>query len=319
MRVVNPLSGPVASTSIPVLVFVRAADNIEYAAPRSTPATTVTNYALQSAEVQYHVKPKQIVAGNAPTSGDPNKYLVHYGERIASFRPLIHRYARQYSTQANPAANISTTICTHRTSRRLKYNGYVSDAYWVANKLLVGGTAQYNYIRTNIAQLVSLMFIGQRGSINHQFCVDTCTYSLPAYVAQLTLQQYDKAIVPSTDWTALVSVNTTTQSQGAYRMYSQLEPNTGTALTDQRTQAGISMNFPYYSQYNFQFVNPAYANAGSSVDGTDKDNIQLEFTFPKSTAGGTTYIHAWSGLGPDYNFFFFINCPSLYFTALPTA
>jgi hypothetical protein len=103
-------------------------------------------------------------------------------------------------------------------------------------------------------------------------------------------------------------------------MQYQTDPYSGVAITDQRLQPAISANFPYYSNYNFQFVNPAYANAGSAVDGTNSDNIILTMVRGKFiNATNPTVINAWSAYGPDYNFFFFLNCPSLYGIALPTA
>lgn len=321
MRVVNPLSGPVASTAIPVMVFVRAAENIEFAAPSSTPtAFNNSPYALQSKEFEYPVAVKQIVAGNKATTGDPNKYHVHFGESVPSFRPLIHRYSRQYATLMGgilAAANIN--IISHRTSRRLKYYGYVSDAYWEANKTLTSGVTNFNYVKCNLHQLVSLLFIGQRGSINHSFNVELPASNTQSGMSQVTLQRYDKAINPPVDWQVALAVNATNNSQMAASAFSQIEPNTGVALTDQRLQPALSMNFPYYSNYNFQFVNPAFANKGSAIDGTDIDNIQLQFSLPKVTVNTTSLVHCWSSYGHDYNFFFFINCPSLFGFTPPIA
>jgi hypothetical protein len=72
-------------------------------------------------------------------------------------------------------------------------------------------------------------------------------------------------------------------------------------------------------RWMFQFVNPAYANKGSAVDGTDSDNIQLIINSAKGSNTTTIIpINAWSAYGPDYNFFFFINCPSLYGVSVPS-
>lgn len=329
MRVVNPLSGPQATSSIPVLVFARAADNIEFCVPYNRLAANAesmgsqyTPYALQSGEVEYPINPRQVIVGNKPTQPDPNRYLVHFGESIKSFRPLLHRNMRQYQIQSAPSVTTSTlNMVRHKTSRRLKYFGYVSDAYWTANKTVGVGTAKCNFVRTSIPQLVSLLFVGQRGSITHTFNIDASAADSTQSWSNVSLSRYDATISPTTQFiTYDTNASTSANAQSVVAMQYQTDPYSGVAITDQRLQPAISANFPYYSNYNFQFVNPAYANAGSAVDGTNSDNIILTMVRGKFiNATNPTVINAWSAYGPDYNFFFFLNCPSLYGIALPTA
>lgn len=327
MRVVNPLSGPQATTAIPVLVFARAADNIEFAVPyntfsaQSTMDLQYTPYTLQSGEVSYPVKPRQVIVGNKPTEPDPNRYVVHFGESVKSFRPLIHRMYLQYQVQASSLQSAATlNIIRHRTSRRLKYFGYVTDAWWTANQTVGVSTAKLNFIRTSIPQLVSLLFVGQRGSVTHQFVIESNVFHTYNANSNVTLSRYDGTLTPSSQFLSYdnnTSTNANNQAQIAMRY--QSDPYSGVALTDQRLQPAISANFPYYSNYNFQFVNPANANKGSTSDGTDVDNISLSIiTCQGLNNAKPQVINAWSALGPDYNFFFFLNCPSLYRIVIPT-
>nr|UNY42041.1 MAG: polyprotein [Picornavirales sp.] len=318
MRVVNPLSGPVANTAIPVLVFARAADNIEFAQPTNNIGLTqtFTPYALQSHEIEYPLVPTQVVAGNERTLGDPNKYHVHFGEAITSFRPLIHRFAHQYSNESFGVATTSTfVVLGHKTSRRLKYAGYDPNGYWSATPTVGGSNAPYNYVRMNIHQMVALLFVGQRGSINHSYNIETYSTQMSDRV---TLQRYDKTIT-APEWTT-----TDTSTSTSVNVLSQLyltkthEFNSGTSLTDMKNQPSITMNFPYYSPFNFQFVNPAGNTLGSTYDGTDIDNIHLQVGFYKVPTTSSVRIHAWSSYGLDYNFFYFNNAPSLYLITVPT-
>ncbi len=316
MRVVNPLSGPVATTAIPVMVFVRAADNIEYANPmnRMAQATTLTPYTLQSKEVEYPVAPKQVVVGNKPTSGDPNKYHVHFGECVSTFRPLIHRLAYQYTIQSldNPTTN---TLCVYNfyQSRRLKYSGYDTNGIWTGGKTIGVGTAPYNYTKMNIHQLVSLLFIGQRGSITHSYNIESSNFT----PHNVELKRYDYTITNSLYSNVITSTSTSVNVMAQLFSNNSFELNNGTALTDMSNQPAIAMNFPYYSNYNMQFVNPAYATVGSSTDGSDTDNVVLQLFLQKNAALGNVRANVWSAYGPDYNFFFFINTPSLYFINTP--
>jgi hypothetical protein len=317
MRVVNPLSGPQASVAIPVLVFARAAENIEFAHPTamSSESTEWTPYTLQSGEVTYSVAPRQVIVGNKASTPDPNRYLVHYGERVQTFRPLLHRYAHQYTNETFGVVSTNTfTSLTHRTSRRFKYPGYDSSAYWSASKTLSAGNVPYSYVRMTVHNWISLLFIGQRGSINHMYNIECYNTQPPSRV---TLQRHD-VNVTAAEWagtvaSATASVNVISQ---LYRTNIR-EYNNGTALTDFRQTPGITMNFPYYSPYNFQFVNPSNATLGSSVDKTDVDNVATQIMYYKVPSNASCRIHAHYAYGPDYNFFYFNNAPSLWSYTTP--
>lgn len=316
MRVVNPLSGPIANTAIPVLVFVRAADNIEFAHPtQKTPLVSNTSpFALQSKEVEYPLNVKQVVAGNKPTTGDPNKYHVHFGEAVTSLRPLIHRMEYQYTLQTvdNQLAN---TYCmfSQFQSRRLKYAGYDPNGPWTAQKTLVVGTAPYSYAKMNIPQLVSLMFIGQRGSITHSYNIESQGYT----VHNVALKRYDYSITAAGYNNFTVSTSTSPSVIAQLNAVNYHEFNSGVALTDMRNQPAIAMNFPYYSPYNFQLVKPSNAMIGGSADDTNQDNIVLQMSMQKVATVGACRVNTWAAYGPDYNFFFFLNTPSLYLFTTP--
>jgi hypothetical protein len=315
MRVVNPLSGPLANTAIPVMVFVRAAENIEFAHPTSQPATqTFSPLALQSGEVEYPVAPMQVIVGNKATMGDPNKYLVHFGEAVASFRPLLHRMSWQYSLITPSASTTNTAlIFNFAQSRRLKYGGFDANGPWTAQQIIGTGTGTYNFIKNNIPQLVSLLYIGQRGSITHSYNVESQSFNTQT----MALKRHDATISASSYNSYFNSTATSTNQLSQFYQIVTEEPNSGVSLTDARNQPAIAMNFPYYSRYNFQFVQPLYANVGTSTDGTDIDNVILQVAIGKVNTAGPLKVDAWAQLGPDYNFFFFRNTPSLYSYTVP--
>jgi hypothetical protein len=316
MRVVNPLSGPLANTAIPVMVFVRAAENIEFAHPTSQPATqTFSPLALQSGEVEYPVAPMQVIVGNKATMGDPNKYLVHFGEAVASFRPLLHRMSWQYSLITPSASTTNTAlIFNFAQSRRLKYGGFDANGPWTAQQIIGTGTGTYNFIKNNIPQLVSLLYIGQRGSITHSYNVESQSFNTQT----MALKRHDATISASSYNSYFNSTATSTNQLSQFYQIVTEEPNSGVSLTDARNQPAIAMNFPYYSRYNFQFVQPLYANVGTSTDGTDIDNVILQVAIGKVNTAGPLKVDAWAQLGPDYNFFFFRNTPSLYSYTVPS-
>jgi len=318
MRVVNPLSGPIATTAIPVLVFVRGAENLEYAWPTVTTsqATTLSPYTLQSDEISYSLDPKQVIAGNSVQSGDPNRNLIHFGESIVSLRPLIHRMTYQYTVQPSDVSTSNTlTMCNLWSSRRIKYPGFTTNGLWAANKTLSAGVAYYFFNKVSILQLTSLMYIGQRGSMNWSYNIEGLPTNVPSNVS---LKRFDAGIVRASYNDVVTSTSTSGSEMTRLYCVNNSDYNSGTVLTDQRNQPGIAMNFPYYSLFNFQFTNPANAIVGSINDGTDSDNIHLQIMNLKPSAANTLRVNVWGSCGHDYNFFFFINTPSLYQFAIPT-
>lgn len=321
MRVVNPLSSPVGTDAITVLVFVRAADNIEYAHPslEVTDNNLLSPYLVQSDEfIESTNSVKQVIAGKSINHGDPNKYLIHYGERIVSLRPLLHRPYHQFTTRLNNVVNSNTlTVVNLRCSRRLKYGGYDPNGYWTANNLIATpGTSRFSFNRMNIPQLVSLMFIGQRGSITWTFNLES---SLTTPPSNLSLKWYPKLMNSGDHIVNDVSSSNSYNVISALLMDWHKDYNSGVSLTDVRNQPAISVNFPYYSRFNFQLIRPQNASIGSSVDDTDIDNITLQAVC--QNVGSTDYnmrASAWANYGHDYNLFMFNNCPSLYISTIPT-
>nr|WPR18038.1 MAG: capsid protein [Crogonang virus 13] len=319
MRVVNPLTGPVANTAIPVMVFVRGADNLEFAWPSTrfqSGTSQLSPYTLQSQEVEYPLQPKRVIAGNTCHDGDPNRHHVHFGEAIKTLRTLIHRPAYSHTVQSSELGTTNNLNAIHfYHSRRLKYYGYDPNGYTTALNQAGTATVRFNFVRANFQQLISMLYIGQRGSMTWQYNIESTMGTAPATVA---VRRYDDTIVAGSSMVVDTTLASSVGETGNGMMRFFKESQSGTALTDARSQPALSMNFPYYSPYNFQFVDPTHASVGNPVDGTDQDNLILDVVTQKQTVPTRYRAHFWSTCGPDYNFFFFINTPSLYSFGPPT-
>lgn len=136
--------------------------------------------------------------------------------------------------------------------------------------------------------------------------------------SNVSLKKHDGIIVAGmyATYTSTTSTSSSIINSLYNRTYS--DPNSGVALTDQRNQPSISMNFPYYSQYNFQLVDPLNANYGTAVDGSNFDNTLLQICTQQVSANLLYKVNVWAACGPDYNFFFFLNTPSLYSFTIPS-
>ncbi len=89
----------------------------------------------------------------------------------------------------------------------------------------------------------------------------------------------------------------------------------GMALTNTKTNAGLSVQLPYYSSSGFQMVDPRreYSNGDTFTD-RNNDWWQIEWRYNKSSAttsaqGSLTSVYYASG--PDFDVIYFINVPVL--------
>lgn len=319
MRVVNPLSGPIAPVAIPVMVFVRAGDNLEFAGPKPPVLNTevISPYTVQSSDLVYAPTGTSLVAGTGCGKADPNRYLTHFGECIKSFRPLLHRNMATETIRFAAYTTTDTLATLASFSNRLPlYSGY--DTNGISRALGVTAVASsfnFNFTKMNVHQLVSLLFVAGRGSVNWTYNLGQTNRLL----SNVSLKAYHGVITRA----SCRVLNTETTSTPTYLekfnyIYTQ-EPNSGIAMTDQRIQPAISAAFPYYSQYNFEFNTPSSRTLGSANDGTDLNNIVLQAIDAYPTAATYFVVSRFFSYGPDYNFFCFVNTPSLYIYTTPGA
>ncbi len=88
IRVLNELTAPSATSDIKILVFVRGADNLEFAYPRVSESNRWSHFVPQSGRM----KPvSEINSGIEDRGSPPNQDLVYHGESIKSMRTLMRR------------------------------------------------------------------------------------------------------------------------------------------------------------------------------------------------------------------------------------
>lgn len=316
VRVLTPLTSPNSSSTVSLEVYVRAGSDIEFANP--TPVDTssqISFFAPQSAELTEMATPDGYDL--AKTRGDiDNQYLVHYGENIRSLRQLLRRY------EISQVEAITPTVAgtTHGYFQKGFYKmpiqpGYTGNAYSTANKIVGVGTANYGFSNMTNVCWFSNCYLAYRGSMNWSFDVSSTQdiHHLRVYKDNRTQG----------------SVNFF-QSTTAYTNDNQLEamvrnfPNSGSsgsAATDQRTQAGINICAPHYSRFKFCSTNPLNSYLGALADGSTYDRFALQGAFitPTSKMTDPVVITTYTGIGVDFGLYYFVNTPTVYvYSSAPT-
>lgn len=320
LRVINRLTAPEASSDVDVLVFVRAAENIEFAAP----SAIVPN--LTTGQLQANKTYDNTEVFNSPSVSHPKVYDEIFGEKIISFRELLHRSSLTstniiYRNLTWTAEQMTYTLPIKRIPREYGYNfsGWESAASSV-----VPGDVPFNFVRQHPINWLVDCFVGFKGSVNYTFNVISNDQRASRAVphVSVTRQEYGKQIVPvtmvtgtsvsSSQYMRELNTNTNTLAQGA----------TGTALTNQFTQSGVAVNLPYYSNARFMIHNqPGYYSDTETLSRTEEDWFAL--TLKRGIVAGTVdnniTIDTYCGTGPDFNLIFFLNVPVLTFLAPPVA
>jgi hypothetical protein len=307
VRVLNALTAPALTAPVDVHIYVRAADNIEYANPTASLPSTFSTFAPQSEDLTVSNPADKLSLGdtqNLPGS----QYLVHFGENIRSHRQLLRRYELHSIDAVYPSAVALTRSIWQKGFYKMPTSpGYSSTGYSTAGKIIGVGTTNYNYCASTWLALLSQAYVAYRGSINWSFNVEGAsnTSHLRVYkdnisgaLAGLTTANY---LCPTASKHAFV-ITGLNSGLGAQ------------ALTNQNTQSGINVQCPMFTQFKFQSTNTANSNAGIIADGSILDRFVLEGDFPFPSTGTTvpTIIHNYSSIGTDFGLYYFLNVPTIY-------
>lgn len=316
LRVVTPLSAPLATASLGVQIFVRAADNFELALPRDVEG--FSHLVVQSQDEVSFDGPQLIVAGNAIGSSHPDRYHINMGENIKSMRQVLRRTMFSEAFTNNSAVTFVQARTMHKFNLYPRPPGFDADGYYLANKTLSVGTATFNFSRMTHYNWLAPCYVGQRGSMMWKINVDTSGRAV--LFSNINITRYGSTIT-SGDWVGVTGTAAATTSQVARFAHQQTQSLQGMSMTNPNTQTALSVLCPDYSQMRFHFTSPTKANVGQFIDGSDTNNFKLclQYTSALTTNADTIVVSKYVSIGPDFNFYFWINCPSIFFIGEPTA
>ncbi len=317
VRVINPLSAPVTSSTVTCLVLVRGRDNLEFGCPvAALPHATL--YTIQSGAITSD-EPTQIVAGHSDGADHDKRYLVNMGEAVLSLRTLLRRSTHNISTNwTSGATNAGYNFLRHCFYKYPLYYGYATAGKNTANKTLAGGTAAFNYANVTPYNWIAPMFIGQRGSYIWHFNLDTSNNSSQIGDMSLARASFSPG---ASDWASRVTYTATGASSiAAMATNHKINGLNGMLLNNGNTTNAFSALLPHYNQYRFTFTTPLNNNVGSSTDGSDQENYDLQYWVNTANfaTGSQCVLHKYGCIGTDFNLFFFINCPSYQILTVPT-
>lgn len=322
MRVVNRLTAPEASSDVDVLVFVRAADNIEFAGPNDIPSR------LSLVELQSN-KTYDVHSFGSPSVSHPDTYNEVFGERIASFRELLHRtskVATMTSAQGEGFNGIQqvASFPFKRLPRAYGYSANGSDT--ALGTIAPASNFGFNFVRNHPITWLTNCFVGYKGSTNYVINTNQFNGKYSVAVPSISVVRTGKFLPPSNKPYSVALPTTGTGSALAKILNTddkvEESGGAGMALTNQYTQAGVSVNLPYYAASKF-FINNLDTYYGLTATGDDSHEDWFVATTKRGIVNNVVdqdlTVDFLCGTGPDFNLIFFLNCPTVYFLPSPPA
>lgn len=325
VRVLTALTAPVATAPVNILVSVRGAENMEFANPLSLP-TGESLFAVQSTEQDVVEEGQmQLVMGRGSEMAPHALYRVNFGECVRSARQLIHR-ANFTWTFRDPASSPSTgfNLLKFRFGKLPPAPGYDPNGIHSANPLVGVGAKNYNYVSNLPIHWLFPAFVGYRGSGVWTFNIETNGGEPIQHLDVIRTPQTPMVMSEFSAGIALAAVSRSGAAAAYFNNYNATAG--GMALTNQLTNAGLSVLCPNYNNYKFNSTAPgnltkAPVSGTSAYDGSDSDcftsNVISPYTTPAINI--TSIEKYWHG-GPDLNPVFFLNVPTRYVqTSIPSA
>jgi hypothetical protein len=324
VRVLNRLTAPETSSSATLLVFVNAEPDIQFAGPREynvytgnnilslsslTTAVTQSDIAYDDADEAHHF---------TTPSGEGDLYKEVFGERIVSMREYLHRSSVSFVYQHEQTGTEVGVAQNFIPIKRMPPAPGVYNNGWWTGTTTSGAGQRANYVYFHPLVAMSSCFVGYKGSVNVTVNVDQP--SIVGGVDTLTVYRlaFGGSLAATSRRPGVAVIQNATLSSAAKARSSLLNTSSGRAgqaLTNTKTNAGLSVNLPYYARSGFALCNMynEYSNQDSLCD-NNSDWWNIEWRYNKTNAATTsngTQTTVYYASGPDFDLVFFVNVPVL--------
>jgi hypothetical protein len=309
MRVLTNLTAPVSTASVPVMIFVRAAENFEFANPSDV---LPTGFSYFQPQADVYGDPSAIVAGSA-SSTHADRYLVNYGECVKSLRQVLRRSSLSLNLGCLANTTSANTIQIFRFSRFPLYYGFDPLGLHSGQGIVVDDTFPFNFVKTTPFTWIAPAFVAHRGSMQWTFNVDSVNP-----VRHIRVVRANQSSTPMGYLEIPQALRGSLSEQSAFFASASIPGAGGQALTSQRTNQGLTVQLPNYTRFRWQSTNPRNSSALPAIDGSDIDAHNLEIHVANSsetTTAPSQTTWCYQSIGTDYGLYFFLNVPTMWIYA----
>lgn len=308
------LTAPVDTSSVSIQVFVRGAENVDFASPTTSGIYNLTPATIQDGEIQVTDEVKNqsqnmITTMSAGKISSPidHLYLTYMGERVASLRVLLRRQCKIY-TFAPPAESTADYVVKYLTLPRIPLPfGFDTNSLDAAYGVIATSTPlKVNWTQGNFMSYIIPAFRGNRGSVNWSLLLDMGTSS-PMKCCTIIR---DKGANKPGSGTIAAAMGTTsannkffwsnTRSQGA-----------GACVATGITSNAANWQMPFYSYNKFHLCDMANIVC-QQTEFQSIDGWVAEFSYSGSygCTPNSSKAHFYAGAGTDFDLMYFLHVPT---------
>jgi hypothetical protein len=249
---------------------------------------------------------------------DDKADLVHFGERVSSFRQILKRYnVHEYMPTFGINENLSDNDYIVRKARTAMpfEPGYVNEYNNIALETEAG---YYVYSHMPLMRYLSTAFAGWRGSIRWM-----ADFSMAG--PEVIGPQASRAGSPWKNFNGIDALAPRNTPAGAGTLlYFKRSSNgkEGTSLTNVQVNPVLAFELPFYSQYRFahpRLLSP-FDNGIPSDDQIVGPGFEMDFVARYEETGTTNnngIITTWVSAGEDFNLFYYMGPPIFYIEQIP--
>jgi hypothetical protein len=328
MGVQNALTGPAATSTLDILVYSQALEDMQYSAPQVLPPH-VTSFSVQS----------EAIDGSSLSYGEHIPEIT-VGERVASLRTLLHRATMAFSTQPGISPIPSDTmlpglyLCCNKFDRIPPCWGFDPNGInYAASVVTPANHARMNYAPTHPINFVLTAFVGYRGSTVHHVVIKNNGCEISDLGITRTWDSKDMNLsrpITNANYKLFTSnLGSSWMSKLASDTYGNgvavmAKGHAGKTLTQTTTQAACSAVIPQYAPARFY---PAWAPKRDVIPDSATtpthlyDGFRVDMSVEKT--GSTDLLHfptfdLYTAAGVDFTTVFFTGVPRLYRYDVPT-
>lgn len=317
LRVATELTAPVGTSSVPILVSVRAADNFELANPGCEPVyqNKFSYFPIQSKDV-YQTEESNMVTLGKVSPAPAHRYLLNFGENVISLRQLLRRSTFVEGRQFPTPYNSNQIYAFGETVARIPWPyGYNPIGIDSVSALVGVGSKPFTYSKMTPLTWVMGAFVGVRGSVNWTINADANGVAIGNFTIQR--DPSDTANPKYNQYDATSTANGTGFAAANY-LYNR-DGSAGMTVTNQLTQAGSSIQVPMYSKYTFESADYTRASGYGTYDDANKTQFSYNMMLIGSAAASqptlptaNIRVYKYAAIGSDFNLHFFLNTPTVY-------
>jgi hypothetical protein len=333
IRVFTELSSPAVNAPISVVVSVRAGENFEFCAPREI-NNSFSTFLVQSGnepdieeqvigrepkELSYDEPCRDLIAFRTSTCNE-DLFKVHMGEVIRSFRTLLRRTALAYSVSST-SVSVSDQIRTLGLVAHMYPPVYGYDLNGIHSGLSTvspPANKPFNYVPHTPFNWITACYVAMRGSMIWHYNVRS-----PSTLTNITASRNASTLSAANyNVSAGIPTASTVSVVNNFNMSQMPSGPAGMTLTNCNTQAGISIDVPFYSNYRFKTTHNSFRVLDNNPSiPTNLSNIYaLATVFPAFTGASTltaNKLDAYYSAGTDFSCFYFLNVPTLHIYSKP--